>query len=349
MLEIRKAQELDLVEVLEDLPKYDIKKGEVGVVVEAFDNPDEAYDLEFVDQSGQSRFAYSVKPNQIRSVEETAKEAFERGLVFIEEGKPFEAEREFQRAIDLRPAYIVDLHNLICRTFENTIEWEKLIVALRLVSRLNPDYEVEGYNISFFVRNNLAMAYQNYAIQKANEKDLQTALVYFGFAMGVASRSETISLIRKNLSIAYTSLGIQATQSRDYITSLECMRRACEIDSNDMTRHNLGLAYAQAAKHFLDQYDYEKAASVFEHAIDIGLVFAELLNDYGMALAISGHQDDAILALQRAMKLTPDNETIQHNLRLVESGAIAGFNTEEIKAEFYPTPPMQQQEHFISV
>jgi len=79
MLDTRKAQELDVVEVLEDLPEYDIKKGEIGVVVEAFDNPDEAYDLEFVDESGtSSRFAYSVKPSQIRSADETAREAFEQ-------------------------------------------------------------------------------------------------------------------------------------------------------------------------------------------------------------------------------------------------------------------------------
>src|SRR5437660_496922 len=76
MLETSKAQELDLVEVLEDFPPYDVKKGEIGVVVEVFDNPNEAYDLEFVDESGtSSRFAYSVKPDQIRKVDETAKEA----------------------------------------------------------------------------------------------------------------------------------------------------------------------------------------------------------------------------------------------------------------------------------
>ena len=48
-------------------------------VVVAFDNPDEAYDLELVDESGtSSRFAYSVKPNQIRSADETAKEALSK-------------------------------------------------------------------------------------------------------------------------------------------------------------------------------------------------------------------------------------------------------------------------------
>ena len=71
MLETRKFQELELVELLEDLPEYDLKKGEIGVVVEVFDTPSEAYDLEFVDESGRSsRFAYSVRPNQIKVSEE---------------------------------------------------------------------------------------------------------------------------------------------------------------------------------------------------------------------------------------------------------------------------------------
>ena len=65
----RKVQELDVVELTEDLPEFGLKKGEIGAVVVAFDNPDEAYDLEFVDESGKSRFAYAVKPNQIRSAD----------------------------------------------------------------------------------------------------------------------------------------------------------------------------------------------------------------------------------------------------------------------------------------
>ncbi|MEK6325120.1 MAG: DUF4926 domain-containing protein [Acidobacteriota bacterium] len=64
----RKAQELDVVELTEDLPEYGLKRGERGTVVVTFDEPSEAYDLEFVDESGQSRFAYSVRPNQILNV-----------------------------------------------------------------------------------------------------------------------------------------------------------------------------------------------------------------------------------------------------------------------------------------
>jgi hypothetical protein len=101
MLTTRKAQELDVVELTEDLPEYGLKRGERGAVVVAFDEPEEAYDLEFVDESGKTKFAYSVKPNQIIKTYTMAGEAFERGLALLNEGKPFDAEREFQRAIDL--------------------------------------------------------------------------------------------------------------------------------------------------------------------------------------------------------------------------------------------------------
>lgn len=340
----RKAQELEIVEITEDLPEYGVKKGERAVVTTAFDEPEEAYDLEFVDESGtSSRFAYSVRPNQIRTEEEVVKEAFDHGVALINEGRPSEAERAFQRAIELRPALIVNLHNSILNTFEGTNQWEDLIVALRLVLRLNPDFEIDGYNMSFIARNNLAIAYQNYAVQKANEGDMQTAIAYFQFAMGVRSGPETLSLIRRNLAKAYTSLGIEAAQTEaaqteDYVASVARLSHACEVDSNDMTRHNLGIAYARMAKHYLNQRDYQNAVTTFDHAIDLGLIFPELLNDYGIALAMAGHQDDAILAFQRARKLAPDNEIIQRNLRLLEGGANVGFNIIDIKVEFNASP-----------
>jgi len=51
MTETRKFREVELVELLEDLPAYQVSKGELGVVVEVFDSPTEAYDIEFVDDS----------------------------------------------------------------------------------------------------------------------------------------------------------------------------------------------------------------------------------------------------------------------------------------------------------
>lgn len=70
MLETRKAHELDIVEVTEDLPEYSVKRGERGTVVEIFDDPEEAYMVEFVDESGtSSRLADWVKPHQMRTID----------------------------------------------------------------------------------------------------------------------------------------------------------------------------------------------------------------------------------------------------------------------------------------
>jgi hypothetical protein len=69
MIQTRKAHLLDVVELLEDLPEYGVKRGERGAVVEVFDNPEEAYMVEFVDETGtSSRIADWVKPDQIRTV-----------------------------------------------------------------------------------------------------------------------------------------------------------------------------------------------------------------------------------------------------------------------------------------
>lgn len=70
MLETRKAHELDVVELLEDLPEYGIKRGERGAVVEVFDKPEEGYMVEFVDESGKSsRIADWVRPEQLKKVD----------------------------------------------------------------------------------------------------------------------------------------------------------------------------------------------------------------------------------------------------------------------------------------
>lgn len=346
MLATMKAQEGDLVELTQDLPKYGLKCGQRGFVLEAFESPNEAYDIEFEDEEGEFLgFAYSVKPEQVINIYAIAKEAFERGLTFINEGEYSEAEREFQRAIDLVPALIVKLHNWLLNTFGNTNESEVLITALRLVLRLNPDYEVDGVNMGFFARNNLAMAYQNYAAKKADEGDIETAISYFGFAMEVGSKPEIVSLVRRNLAKAYTSLGVQAALNEKYVDSLALMNRACEVDLNDMTGHNLRITYALVAKQHLDKGDYETAIIVFEHTIDLGPIFPELLNNYAVALARTQHREEAILVFQRAIKLAPDNEIIRHNLRLAEMGTTTGYNIEEIKANF-SLPPMEQQREY---
>jgi len=74
MIETKKAHELDIVELTEDLPEFGLRRGERGTVVEAFDDPEEAYMLEFIYESGaSSTLAYGVKPEQIKTIVSYAK------------------------------------------------------------------------------------------------------------------------------------------------------------------------------------------------------------------------------------------------------------------------------------
>jgi len=73
--------------VAEDIADYGVKRGEQGVVVEVFDEPDEGYVLEFVDPSGtSSRLAYWVKPEQFNRV--SPRKAQELEVVELPEDLP---------------------------------------------------------------------------------------------------------------------------------------------------------------------------------------------------------------------------------------------------------------------
>jgi hypothetical protein len=66
MIEIKKAHELDIVELTEDLPEFCLHRGAQGTVLEVFDKPEEAYMIEFLEDSGAiSKLAYGVRPEQI--------------------------------------------------------------------------------------------------------------------------------------------------------------------------------------------------------------------------------------------------------------------------------------------
>jgi len=92
--------------------------------------------------------------------------------------------------------------------------------------------------------------------------------------------------------------------------------------------------------------DYQKAVALFERAEDVGLLSPELINDYGVALAGAGKEDEAIWAFERALHLAPDNPIIEINRKRIEA-VVEGtqgegeFRTVDVEAEFLPLPRVQ--------
>ena len=58
----------DTVETTVDLPAHAIKTGMVGAIIEVFDAPHQAYEVEFVDAAGRTIAQAAMLPHQIRVV-----------------------------------------------------------------------------------------------------------------------------------------------------------------------------------------------------------------------------------------------------------------------------------------
>ncbi len=65
---------LDTVATARDIPEFGIKAGDVGVIVEIFADPEEAYEVEFCNANGETIAMVSLLPSQMiaRSVRQAA-------------------------------------------------------------------------------------------------------------------------------------------------------------------------------------------------------------------------------------------------------------------------------------
>jgi len=60
-----KFKELEVVKTLKDFPEKGIKIGDVGTIVMAFTVPNEAYEVEFVDDDGTTKAMFAILPEDL--------------------------------------------------------------------------------------------------------------------------------------------------------------------------------------------------------------------------------------------------------------------------------------------
>ncbi|MFN2454153.1 MAG: tetratricopeptide repeat protein [Pyrinomonadaceae bacterium] len=332
MINIKAALENDVVELNEDLPEYGFKRGQRAVIIEAFENPTKVYDLEFENEAGDFLgFAYGVRPDQITSL---SKELFTQGVDLWNSECLIEAERKFQQLFELTPTYRGVLLNLMLRNYEN--DWSAAIPGLLFLLRLAPDY---GH-----ARDNLAIAYLNYGVQKANEGDRNAAIMFFSYAIRLNVAPDIIARIQENFAGIYTNLGIEEFMKGNHGAAIKHMSMARVVFPSETTGENLALAHAHLARFFMSKGDYQEAISAFEGAEEIGLILPDLLNDYGIALVAEGRLAEASRAFERALKLQPESYIIKTNLaKLSQNKPAEEFVPEEIKTQYIHIPAIAQQ------
>lgn len=332
MTNIKAALENDVVVLNEDLPEYGFKRGQRAVIIEAFDNPTRGYDLEFGNEAGEFLgFAYGVRPNQITNLSE---ELFAQGVELWNSEDPIEAERKFQQAFELSPSYRGVLLNSVLRNSKN--DWDAIIPSLQFLLRLDPNYE--------YARDNMAIAYLNYGVQKANENDRDAAITLFTHAISLNAAPDIIARVQENFAGVHTNLGIEEFTKGNHSDAIKHMRVARLCFPSETTGGNLGLAHAHLARFFMGEGNYQKAISAFEGAEEIGLLSPDLLNDYGIALVFEGRLEEAARAFERALKLKPDSYTIKTNLaKLSQNKPTEEYVPEEIKTQYIHIPVIAQQ------
>ncbi|HYH85618.1 MAG TPA: DUF4926 domain-containing protein [Pyrinomonadaceae bacterium] len=337
MLETKKAHELDIVELTEDLPEFGLRRGEQGTVVEAFEHPEEAYMIEFVDESdASSRIAYGVKPNQITNIDAIAKDSFNTGIKALDKGEFVEALRSFRKAANLIPSYVRVLHNSLAQSIGPHEDWDKFIFAMQLVRLIDPDYEI--------ARDNLTIAYLNSGVQEAKNGKYEESIRFFHAALGIEAAPEIIALVKENIAASYTAFGMRAFHNGDIQGALAHFRSARFFASNEVTRQNFGKAHFHYADFCSRAGNLEMAIDSYQRAEDAGLMLPEVLNNHACALANSGQFLGAIMVLETAHNLAPTDEIIKSNLsKLLKINQVSApnkeimprdFVTEDIKLDF---------------
>jgi tetratricopeptide (TPR) repeat protein len=302
-----KASVLDTVELVEDVPEFNVRQGERAVVLDAYSEPEEAYDLEFVDNHGSStRFAFSVRPDQLVNIDVQAKELYERGMKLQREGDVVEATRAFKGAIELRPSYIRSLHESFRISCIPSQNFEGFLSGLVIVKMLNPDYEL--------ARQNIAITYLNWGVAEAEKNNLEFALHLFQSALRAEAPPDVVQLVKENISGTHSMLGLREHQKGDVVIAVKHFETALSFNPNSRTRHDLGLAYANLADFLIENDRYDEAIVNYRYAEDTGLISASVYNNHAVALATTGKLELAIIILESALHLSPGDKTIENNL-----------------------------------
>jgi len=306
----QKAFEGDVVELSVDIPTFNVKRGQRGIVITAFSEP-EAYDLELENESGDFfGFAYSVKPDQFINL---SRDAFVRAMQAVEMMDLVTAERELRLATDFRPDYIGGFVMSILSTVPDPVEQKGfeedvsfLIPLLRLAINIDPNYE--------FARVNLAIAFLNFGVAKARKKEHFAAIELFYSALGIRTDPDTEFRIKTNIVMTLTTLARESFQHDRVEEGFSYVRTAFLVLDDDTTRRNLGLAYGNLGLFYMKSQRFDHALEQFERAEDSGVVLPEFLNDRGVCLVFLGDIGAAMRTFERVLRIDPQNEIAHYNL-----------------------------------
>ncbi|MGK2896255.1 MAG: tetratricopeptide repeat protein [Candidatus Saccharimonadales bacterium] len=113
----------------------------------------------------------------------------------------------------------------------------------------------------------------------------------------------TILRVDERNTTAYNRLGILYAKQQAFDDAIECFEIAQSLEPSASSLHNVGLIYYETAR-------YEKAALAFEQALDLEDDLAARHIAYAKVQEKLGHDKKMITALERAVELENNPQTL---------------------------------------
>jgi tetratricopeptide (TPR) repeat protein len=113
----------------------------------------------------------------------------------------------------------------------------------------------------------------------------------------------TILRVNERDARAYNHLGVLYAKQRQFDDAIECFEIAQSLQPSASSLHNVGLIYYEAEK-------FDKAEQAFEQAIKMESDVASRHIAYAKVLEITGQTAKMIEALEEAVRLEPNPESI---------------------------------------
>jgi tetratricopeptide (TPR) repeat protein len=225
---------------------------------------------------------FSVVFNVLASVDYYAEAHNSLGITLVRLGRPQEAMRHWERALQIRPDYI-EVHNNMADILRRSGKLEEAMQHWEQVLRIHPD-------------------------DAATHNNVGVASEQTGRTQQAIGQYEQALRIKPDFAEAHNNLGAALWRSGKLEEAIGHLQQAVRIKPDYAEAHyNLGIGLWQAGK-------LKEAIGHYQQALQINPNYAEAHYNLGDALGQLGRAGEAIGHLQQAVRIRPDYAEAHYDL-----------------------------------
>ncbi len=221
-----------------------------------------------------------------------------------------------ERAIEIDPTR-PELHYNLGNVYKQLGNYKAASMAYAKVIELDPRY-VPAYNNLGTMYDRLQESERAFAVfQKGLSLDRNNPVLHFNYGLALDSKGKFEDAVREYEAAlrsrpgwveALNNLGIIRLKQGRHTDALDVFNRILNIDPfNAEARNNIGVVLA-------DQGKYNEAIKYYRQAIEAEPKYVKAVVNLEHALEAIGHPGDALIELEKLVKLVPDSSEVRIKL-----------------------------------